>query len=132
MDDLADLDPDACRALLGAGGRGRVVFTEHALPAVVPRPYVLWGDRLWFPVPAWTALAGHRDGGVLAFHVDHVDACARAGWSVTVLGPARTEPPRAAPAAARALAADAGGAGLLSLDAVRFTGRVLGRLRRAA
>lgn len=123
MDELSDLDPDACRALLGTGGSGRVVYTEHALPAVVPSRYVVWGDRLWFPVPWWTALAGHTDGAVLAFHTDRVETAARAGWSVTVLGPCRTVPAVAAPRAARDLAA--GDRFVMALDVVGLRGRGL-------
>ncbi|WP_432544025.1 pyridoxamine 5'-phosphate oxidase family protein [Kineococcus sp. SYSU DK002] len=127
MDELGDLDPDTCRALLGTRGAGRVVYTEHALPAVVPSRYVVWGDRLWFPVPWWTALAGHTDGAVLAFHADRVEAAARAGWSVTALGPCRTVPAVAAPRAARDLAA--GERSVMALDLVRLRGRGLSTAR---
>ncbi|WP_432513230.1 pyridoxamine 5'-phosphate oxidase family protein [Kineococcus sp. SYSU DK001] len=126
MDELTDLGPDACRALLGTCGAGRVVYTEHALPAVVPSRYVVRGGRLWFPVPWWTALAGHADGAVLAFHTDRFETASRAGWSVTVLGPCRTVPALAAPRAARDLAP---GEPVMALDVVGLRGRGLGTAR---
>lgn len=122
---LSELDDDECRRLLGNGGRGRVVHTEHALPAVAPTRYVVWGDRLWFAVPRGTALTRHPDGGVLAYHVDEVDLEARSGWSVTVLGTARSEPFRSRPAVARTLGPD--DQHVVALDMSRFSGRRLGR-----
>ncbi|GAA4981281.1 pyridoxamine 5'-phosphate oxidase family protein [Kineococcus glutinatus] len=83
------LDARECRELLGRRGIGRAVYTERALPAVATLNYAVAGDRLWFRTGADTALARAVRDAVIAFHVDHVDAGRRDGWSVTVSGRAR-------------------------------------------
>ncbi|WP_432561659.1 pyridoxamine 5'-phosphate oxidase family protein [Kineococcus sp. SYSU DK003] len=128
MQELTELSAQACRTFLGTSGRGRIVFTEDSLPAVASTRYVVWGDRLWFPTPARSALRHHRDGDVLAYHVDHVEVDAEAaigdGWSVTVLGGCRAAPPGARPQAVEEFCPQPGGP-VLALDMVQFTGRLL-------
>ncbi|MEZ0492860.1 pyridoxamine 5'-phosphate oxidase family protein [Kineococcus sp. TBRC 1896] len=120
------LPPRDCRRLLGSSGNGRAVFTEAALPAVLPTEYVVWGDRVWFPVPVGSSLRHHVDGAVLAYHVDHVEPSERSGWSVTVVGPCRTVPRPHSPTAACRLV-EGTDHRLLALDMAHFTGRELGR-----
>lgn len=125
MHTLTALEPTDCRHLLRSSGTGRVVFTQDALPAVLPTPYVVWGDRLWFPATHQGPLRHHVDSAVLAYHVDHVDRRERSGWSVTVVGPCRAVPHAHSPARARRLVEEDGGR-LLAVDLAHFTGRVLG------
>lgn len=129
MQELTELTPAACRALLGTGGQGRVVFTEDALPAVAPTVYLLEVGRLWFPVPQRGALRRHRDGDVLAYHVDEVDPAAHTGWSVTAVGSAWSVPAADRPAQVRTAWHDVDQ--VLALELGRLTGRSLQGAPRA-
>jgi nitroimidazol reductase NimA-like FMN-containing flavoprotein (pyridoxamine 5'-phosphate oxidase superfamily) len=68
---------------------GRLVFTEHALPAVQPVNFRLWkGDVVIRVVGRWKVAAAARPI-VVAFQADELDLDLRAGWSVTVVGHAQ-------------------------------------------
>ena len=73
-----------CLAYLAAHSVGRVVFTEGALPAVMPVSYAILDDSLVMSTTEGSRLARAARGSVLAFEVDHLDAATRTGWSVVV------------------------------------------------
>jgi uncharacterized protein len=75
-----------CLALLARTQVGRVVFTERALPAVVPVAFAMDEDAIVMCTASGTRLAAAAAGGVLAFQVDDIDATTRTGWSVVVIG----------------------------------------------
>jgi uncharacterized protein len=83
---LAVLDRDECLVLLASIPVGQVVFSNRALPEILPVNFRLDGDSVVIRVASGSALARVPDGTVLAFHGDRVDDSARAGWSVTVVG----------------------------------------------
>jgi len=66
---------------------GRVVFTERAMPAVVPVTFVLHAGGIVMRTSGDTRLTtAAAGGGVLAFEIDEIDPVSRTGWSVVVLG----------------------------------------------
>ena len=80
------LDRHRCLELLASVPIGRFVFTQSALPAVLPVNFVLDGDAVVFRTGFDAKLAGALDGAVVAFQVDDVDRFHRTGWSVCVTG----------------------------------------------
>ncbi|MGK4584310.1 pyridoxamine 5'-phosphate oxidase family protein [Kitasatospora sp. HPMI-4] len=79
-----------CLRLLGTVPIGRVVYTEHALPAVRPVAFEVGPDgRLLLALDAGAAVARALDGTVAAFQADRLDPVTGTGWSVLVHG--RTE-----------------------------------------
>lgn len=67
---------------------GRLVFTEHALPAVQPVNFRLWqGDVVIRVAGGWKVAAARNV--VVAFEADELDMELRTGWSVTVVGHAQ-------------------------------------------
>lgn len=68
---------------------GRIIYTQGALPAVLPVTFTLDGDQIAFDVDPTTSLAQAFRHAVLAFHVDDVDLLNGIAWSVTVTGHAR-------------------------------------------
>ena len=84
---LLALSPSESVDLLSRAQVGRVVFTERALPAVVPVTFALHADGIVMRTSGYTSLAAAAArGGVLAFEIDHIDPASRTGWSVVVLG----------------------------------------------
>lgn len=73
-----------CIAYLRGHSVGRVVFTERALPAVMPVSYAVLGETLVTSTAPGSRLAAAARGGVLAFEVDQLDPRTRTGWSVVV------------------------------------------------
>ena len=88
-DGFRELDPQVCLRLLGEVSIGRIVYTDQALPAVLPVNFSLDQD---FSVVLCTSAASRvaRAVGqaVVAFEVDRFDEAAGTGWSVVVMGPA--------------------------------------------
>ncbi|MCS0636894.1 pyridoxamine 5'-phosphate oxidase family protein [Streptomyces sp. LP05-1] len=77
--------------LLGSVSLGRVVFTEHALPAVRPVNHVLDGTDVVIRVHDGATLAslgapGDTPGTVVAYEADCIDPLTHLGWSVMVTG----------------------------------------------
>ena len=70
---------------------GRLVFTDRALPAIVPVNFVLDGDEVVVRTGIGSSLAAAVRGAVVAFEVDEFDAATCSGWSVTITGRAREE-----------------------------------------
>ncbi len=89
LQDLEVLDREQSLELLRQVRVGRLIFTEHALPAVQPVEFRWWrGDtviRIADPV-MHSAASGNR---VVAFETDELDANLHRGWSVTVVGHAQ-------------------------------------------
>ena len=85
-DNLAVLSRAECLALLPTVPIGRLVFTDRALPAVVPVNFVVHDGRIVVRTGQGSSLAAAVRGAVVAFEVDQVDEQARNGWSVTVTG----------------------------------------------
>lgn len=85
-----ELTRGECLALLPTAAFGRLVFTEGALPAVVPVAFVLDSAGLVLRTASGSAVARVPDGAVVALQADDVDPVRRAGWSVTVVGQTRT------------------------------------------
>ena len=83
---LVVLSRRECLALLRAERVGRVVFSERAMPAVLPVSYAVLGEDVVLATTSGSRLARAALGGVLAFEVDHLDPDTRTGWSVVVTG----------------------------------------------
>jgi nitroimidazol reductase NimA-like FMN-containing flavoprotein (pyridoxamine 5'-phosphate oxidase superfamily) len=86
---LGHLDLADCVELLGSGDVGRVVFSDRALPAVLPFAYVVDRDSVVLRAGAGSRLVRAAEGSVLAFEVDEIGTVG--GWSVVVTGQARCE-----------------------------------------
>jgi len=86
---LRDLTTQDCWSLLRATPVGRVVFTDHALPAALPVNYVVSGTSIIFRTSPTSRLAQATDDQVVGFEVDHVDPVTWSGWSVLAVGVAR-------------------------------------------
>jgi nitroimidazol reductase NimA-like FMN-containing flavoprotein (pyridoxamine 5'-phosphate oxidase superfamily) len=85
---LETLSTKECWDLLGTQGVGRVAYTEHALPKILPVNYSLVDRHLLLRLSA-AGLARWLDRQVVAFEVDEVDRLWHGGWSVVVIGTAR-------------------------------------------
>jgi hypothetical protein len=83
---LSQLDRATCLELLAEQPVGRLVFTHHALPDVLPVNYLLDGDNLLIRLNSGSVAATATRDAVVAFQVDDIDFAARTGWSVTVVG----------------------------------------------
>lgn len=87
QDGFRELDRQECLRLLAQVPIGRIVYTDGALPAVLPVNFSLDHD---FSVLLRTAAASHLaravDNAVVAFEADQFDLAARTGWSVIVTG----------------------------------------------
>lgn len=82
---LVALSVQECWACLRAVPIGRLVYTEHALPAIRPVNFSLHGNEIII----WSLRGGKAralPGQVVAFEVDQVDEPGHTGWSVVALG----------------------------------------------
>lgn len=79
-----------CLDLLQRPRVGRLVFTEDALPAVQPVNYRMWRDDVVIRVAGGAKLTAATDNQVVAFEADELDADLHTGWSVTVVGHAKS------------------------------------------
>ncbi len=83
---LDDLTPEECYALLPTVPIGRIVFTDHALPAIQPVNFVVDGPDVAFRTDDGSKLAVAVSRTVVAFEVDDFDPISRTGWSVVLVG----------------------------------------------
>ena len=83
---VQDLTREECLALLPSVPVGRLVFTEHALPAVVPVNFVLHQGRVIIRTGATSSLGAAVRNAVVALQADDINRDSRCGWSVTVTG----------------------------------------------
>lgn len=84
-----ELTREECLSLMSTVPVGRMVFTDRALPAIVPVNFVLDHGQVVVRTGASSTLAAAVRGSVVAFEVDDFDRTARNGWSVTITGQAR-------------------------------------------
>lgn len=82
------LEREECLQLLAGAPAGRLVFTEHALPAIRPVNFVVHGGAIVIRSGEGEKLTAASDGAVVAFEADEIDVVTRTGWSVTVVGQA--------------------------------------------
>lgn len=80
------LDRPTCLTLLASGSLGRLVFTDRALPDVLPVPYRMDGEHILIRLAVGSTASRASQGTVVAFTVDEFDAATRSGWSVTAVG----------------------------------------------
>ncbi|MFE1862954.1 pyridoxamine 5'-phosphate oxidase family protein [Streptomyces anandii] len=86
-DGFRSMDRQECLRLLAKVPVGRVVYTRHALPAVLPVNFSLDSDSsVLLRTSAGSDLVRAVDGVVVAFEADEFDADSRSGWSVVVTG----------------------------------------------
>jgi hypothetical protein len=81
------LREDECRRLLASASIGRIGFSQGALPAVLPVPYVVHEDRLLIPAVRDSTVVPALRGAVVALLVDSFGGDPGSGWGVTVVGP---------------------------------------------
>lgn len=87
---LEILSPEECRALLAEAPLGRIVFTDRALPAIQPVNYTLADGDVVIRTSPSSRLATAAADVIVAFEIDDFDTGTRTGWSVVVVGHART------------------------------------------
>lgn len=83
---LEVLSEGDCYALLATAPIGRVVYSDRALPVIVPVNFTLDGDDVVIRTGRRSRLATHMSGHVIAFEVDEIDSANRSGWSVVLTG----------------------------------------------
>jgi nitroimidazol reductase NimA-like FMN-containing flavoprotein (pyridoxamine 5'-phosphate oxidase superfamily) len=83
------LQAEECLRLLATAPIGRVVFTDQALPGVLPALFLLHDRMIVLPAGDGSKFSAAVHDTVVAFEADEFDAETRAGWSVTVIGQAR-------------------------------------------
>ena len=84
--ELEVLDREQCLALLRKVPVGRLIFTEHALPAVQPVDFRWWRGDVVIRIADPAVLAAASGNRIVAFETDELDADLHCGWSVTVVG----------------------------------------------
>jgi hypothetical protein len=105
---LTQVDRAEALRLLGTVSLGRIVFTQHALPAVRPVNHLMDGGDIIVRLHEGATLASivaptDASGVVVAYEADVIDPETHIGWSVVVTGYARrvTDPGELARYAAR-------------------------------
>ncbi|MFB7169949.1 pyridoxamine 5'-phosphate oxidase family protein [Streptomyces sp. NPDC056254] len=88
---VEDLATEEALELLGSVALGRIVFTQHALPAVRPVNHLVdGGDIIIRPHEASTLSAvleaEEGTGVVVAYEADAIDPATHLGWSVVATG----------------------------------------------
>jgi hypothetical protein len=91
---MAQLDRAEALRLLASVSLGRIVFTQHALPAVRPVNHLMDGDDIIVRLHEGATLASivaptDATGVVVAYEADVIDPETHIGWSVVVTGYAR-------------------------------------------
>ena len=78
--------------LLGSVSLGRVVFTQHAMPAIRPVNRLVDGQVIIIRSHLGAAIVAHAaadDGVVVCYEADDLDPVRHTGWSVIATGMAR-------------------------------------------
>ncbi len=91
---MREVDRAEALRLLATVSLGRLVFTQHALPAVRPVNHLVEGEDIVIRIHeggALASLAAPADvpGVVVAYEADAIDPDTHLGWSVVVTGYAR-------------------------------------------
>ncbi len=84
--DMELLTHSECFALLATVPVGRVVYSERAMPIIVPVNFSLVGSDVIVRTGRRSRLAMHAPGNVVAFEIDDIDMASRSGWSVVLTG----------------------------------------------
>jgi nitroimidazol reductase NimA-like FMN-containing flavoprotein (pyridoxamine 5'-phosphate oxidase superfamily) len=95
-----ELAEDECWRLLASASIGRVVFTHHAMPAIMPVNHLIEGRKIIIRTHLGAAIAsrateqssngqGKPCGSVVCYEADELDPVRHTGWSVTATGLAR-------------------------------------------
>jgi uncharacterized protein len=87
---LEILSERECLSLLGSTSVGRISYTDRALPAIAVVNYVVHDGMIVFRSLAGSKLAAAMRRDVVAFEADAVDPVTGTGWSVVIVGEART------------------------------------------
>jgi nitroimidazol reductase NimA-like FMN-containing flavoprotein (pyridoxamine 5'-phosphate oxidase superfamily) len=72
--------------LLATVSLGRLVYSDRALPFVVPVQFILDGPDIVIRTGRRSNLATHGPGNIVAFQVDDIAVSTRSGWTVMVTG----------------------------------------------
>ncbi|MFA7761685.1 pyridoxamine 5'-phosphate oxidase family protein [Streptomyces sp. NRRL S-448] len=88
---MRELDRAEALRLLATVSLGRIVFTQHALPAVRPVNHLVVGEDIIIRTHEHGALASlpapcDAPGVVVAYEADVIDPVTHLGWSVVVTG----------------------------------------------
>jgi nitroimidazol reductase NimA-like FMN-containing flavoprotein (pyridoxamine 5'-phosphate oxidase superfamily) len=78
--------------LLGSVSLGRIVFTRHAMPASRPVNHLVDDQTIIIRSHLGSAIvarAAAKDGTIVCYKADELDAVRYTGWSVIVTGMAR-------------------------------------------
>ena len=77
--------------LLAAASLGRIVFTQHAMPAIRPVNHLVDDETVIIRSHLGAAITGRvaGDGTVVCYEADDIDPVRHTGWSVIVTGTAR-------------------------------------------
>lgn len=78
--------------LLSSVSLGRIVFTQHAMPAIRPVNHLVDDETIVIRSHLGAAIvsrAGAEDGAVVCYEADDIDQARHAGWSVIATGMAR-------------------------------------------
>ncbi|NBM21138.1 pyridoxamine 5'-phosphate oxidase family protein [Streptomyces sp. GC420] len=136
-DGFRELGREEALALMAGVPIGRIVYTDGALPAVLPVNFSLDDDSSVVLRTAKTSrMARAVDRAVVAFEADQFDESARTGWSVVVTGLAgavsdEREQERLRRTGPRSWAPTPDGI-YIRITPELVTGRVLGESRAAA
>ncbi len=65
---------------------GRLAYSDHDGPAIVPVNYVVHEGAVWVRTGSWTQAAVQAPGKAVAFEIDGLDEAHQRGWSVLVRG----------------------------------------------
>ncbi|MGW0698966.1 helix-turn-helix domain-containing protein [Streptomyces sp. NPDC002867] len=87
--ELVELAEDECWALLGTHGVGRIAVAGRDGPAILPVNYLVTEGEVAFRTSR-EARPGQVAGEEIAFEVDHIDEAFSRGWSVLIVGAARS------------------------------------------
>lgn len=91
---LEVLSREEAMVLLSSVPIGRIVFTDRALPAILPVNFVVDDSTIIFRTGAGSKLSAATREAIVAFEADSFHEATETGWSVTVVGPAhRVEDP---------------------------------------
>jgi hypothetical protein len=80
------LDRQACLKLLGGASLGRIVYTERAMPAIQPVPFVLHDETIILRANVSGKLSAAVRDTVVAFEAGRFSEDLSSGWSVRVIG----------------------------------------------
>ncbi|MCX5150767.1 pyridoxamine 5'-phosphate oxidase family protein [Streptomyces sp. NBC_00320] len=88
---MRELDRAEALRLVATVSLGRIVFTQHALPAVRPVNHLVEGEDIIVRIHddgALASLVGPADapGVVVAYEADAIDPVTHLGWSIVITG----------------------------------------------